>query len=452
MSKRSKERIACEYFFWKLFLREEVFYADGRHNKPNVGKHSLGTRDREEALRALHQLDHRKAVELKLAKPKPSSELSQGLPITEGWGQYLAHVARPDVLGGAGPLTCKRYKTVRDKHETFCKSRGLTDWRQITKHSVEAYAAHLKSMGRSDSSVYLECTVVKQVVKWLIEELKVLPESHRIKLKLRRSTDSDTYCYTREQNRAMVELCRSTPNLEWLANVFVALSTTGMRIGELESLRWTDVDLTSGVITLMDNRHSSLAKKAAAVRTTKGRRSRRIHIHDRLREVLEKLPHRENGGYVFRALGGGKLDADKVLKVLKRDVLTPLKSKFPTLPGEIGFEHGGLHSFRHYFVTEAFLGGATDGEVRDWVGHRDSRIVERYRHLRDRDAKRTMNRLDFLGEKAHHGNQSANKGETSDFGANGTGESKGGRQVGADKTADSKTNGKTDGPNVSAPE
>jgi integrase len=401
MAKRLTERNVCEHFSWKLFIRNGVFYADGRHNQPNLGKHSLGTRDREEALRTLHQLDRRKAVELKLVQPKPSTDLNQALPLIELWEQYIAHVGRPEVLGGAGPATCKRYKSVRDKHEAFCKGRGLVDWKQIDKRSVQDYATWLTSKDRSVNSVYLECTVLKQVVKWLIEELKVLPESHRIRLKLRRSTDSDTYCYTREQVRAMVDLCRSKPNLGWLGDVIVALSTTGMRIGELASLRWTDVDMSSGVIVLLDNRHSSLAKKAAAVRTTKGRRSRRIHIHDRLRAVLEKMPHRENGGYVFRALGGGKLDADKVLKVLKRDVLMPLKAQFPTPPAEIGFERGGLHSFRHYFVTEAFLGGATDGEVRDWVGHRDSRIVERYRHLRDRDAKRTMNRLDFLGEKSN---------------------------------------------------
>jgi len=81
-------------------------------------------------------------------------------------------------------------------------------------------------------------------------------------------------------------------------------------------------------------------------------------------------------------------------------VIGPLKERFPTVDGEIGFADAGVHSFRHYFVTEAFLGGATDGEVRDWVGHRDSRIVERYRHLRGRAAKQTMSRLDFLGGEA----------------------------------------------------
>jgi integrase len=155
----------------------------------------------------------------------------------------------------------------------------------------------------------------------LIDEEKALPEANRINLKLQRSEVSDTFCYTREQVKEMVDRCRLIAGLNWLADVIVALATTGMRIGELAGLRWSDVDLETGVITLADNRHSGRAKQAGAVRTTKGRRSRRIDIHERLREVLLRLPHRGEGGHVFRSLRGGALDPDKVLKVLKRDVL-----------------------------------------------------------------------------------------------------------------------------------
>lgn len=186
-------------------------------------------------------------------------------------------------------------------------------------------------------------------------------------------------------------------DLHWLADAIVGLATTGMRIGELAGLRWSDVDLEAGVITRTDNRHNGRANRAGAVRTTKGRRSRGIDVPDRLREVLKGLPHRGEGGHVFRGLKGGPLDPDKVLRVLKRDGIGPLDERFPTPADETGFAHGGMHSFRHYFVTGAFLGGATDGEVRDWVWHRDSRVVERYRHLRGRAAKQTMGRLDFLG-------------------------------------------------------
>lgn len=240
----------------------------------------------------------------------------------------------------------------------------------------------------------------------------------------------------------MLDLCRSVHELNWLADVIVALATTGMRIGELAALRWSDIDLEAGVITLADNRFSGRAKRAGAVRTTKGRRSRRVDIHAQLSAVLLRLPHRGEGGHVFRGLNRGPLRPDKVLKVLKRDVIGPLKERFPTVEGEIGFADAGLHSFRHFFVTEAFLGGATDGEVRDWVGHRDSRIVERYRHLRGRAAKQTMSRLDFLGSGKDADSVKQNKSAATDNT----------ERQGDDGRADQNKSRGTDGSNGSKPQ
>ena len=80
-----------------------------------------------------------------------------------------------------------------------------------------------------------------------------------------------------------------------------------------------------------------------------------------------------------------------------REVITPLADRFATADGEIGFIHGRLHTFRHFFVSQAFLSGASEGEIREWVGHTDSRVVERYRYLRNEDAQRKMREIDLLG-------------------------------------------------------
>jgi integrase len=67
-------------------------------------------------------------------------------------------------------------------------------------------------------------------------------------------------------------------------------------------------------------------------------------------------------------------------------LIDPLKKTFPTPPGEVGFEHGRLHRLRHYFCSQAFLGGASEGEIREGLGHADFKMVEHYRHLRSDDA------------------------------------------------------------------
>ena len=81
------------------------------------------------------------------------------------------------------------------------------------------------------------------------------------------------------------------------------------------------------------------------------------------------------------------------------DVIEPLKKKFPTPDGEIGFAHGRLHSFRHFFCSQAFLGYASEGEIKEWLGHADSKMVEHYRHLRSEDAQRKMARLTFYRQR-----------------------------------------------------
>jgi integrase len=76
----------------------------------------------------------------------------------------------------------------------------------------------------------------------------------------------------------------------------------------------------------------------------------------------------------------------------------PRQAAAPTASrGEVGFEHATPHSFRHYFCSQAFAEGAAEADIRDWLGHRDSKMVAHYRHLSDADSQRKMQQINFLG-------------------------------------------------------
>jgi hypothetical protein len=158
------------------------------------------------------------------------------------------------------------------------------------------------------------------------------------------------------------------------------------------------VTTEANILRLTDERASKHRQQIGGARLLKGKRSRSIPLNADFRGVLEQMPHHADG-LVFHGPEGGRLKPDTVRIILVREVITPLKDNFPTPPGEVGFEHGRLHSFRHYFVSEAFRRGATEPWTMQWVGHRESRIVARYRHLRDDDGQREMARLDLLGTK-----------------------------------------------------
>lgn len=390
--KPSHPPIACEFLTWNLFRRAGVFYADARGGKCKLGKHSLGTRDRDEAIERLKQLDLRKAIELGLAKPDAAKPIAI-TSITGGWQIYLEYSGRSPVLGGVSSGTLKRYRAVRDKHIKFCGRHGITTWSAVDKAALEKYGNWL-SKKYAYRTTYFELTLLKSVNAWLIHNKK-LPADAKIEYSLSKAVGTDTYCYSRQELAAIIQHCAATPNLGWLHDAIVALAHLGMRIGELAGLRWSDVDLVNNVITVADERASRRKQLARTARTTKGKRSRQIPIHPTLRELLSGM-NRGSDGRVFHAERGGPLRPNNTLHVFIRDVIKPLKKKFPTPEGENGFEYGRLHSFRHFFVSQAFLGGASEGEIREWVGHADSKMVEHYRHLGRKDALRRMERINFV--------------------------------------------------------
>lgn len=383
----------CQFFFWKLLIRNDVYYADGRCGNPIVlGKHSLNTRNYEEAQSRLRRLDHIMAVRHNLTDTAVPADVDE-ITIAEGWKRFMAHCQRSPVMGGVSPNTIKRYRAVRDKHLKFCDSRNLRVWSQVTRKTTQEYGQWLAEQNYAVRSQYLELTLLVSVNKWLIEE-ELLPASARFRISLSKAQGSDTYCFSREEVEAMVLHCQNSPHLEWIKNVIIGLASTGMRIGEFVSLRWSDLDFANNVIQLTDERSSRRRNQSGTARTLKGKRGRAIPLHASFKAILTQMP-RHQDGLVFHGPLGGKMKPDVVRRKLIKQVLEPLKSRFPIPAGEIGFEHGRLHSFRHYFVSEAFRQNVIEAQIMEWVGHKDSEMVKLYRHLRADDGHRHMQRLNF---------------------------------------------------------
>jgi integrase len=384
--------LVCEFFTWRIIVRDGVHYADGRGGKFNLGKHSLGSRDRDEAIEALKQLDRKKAVELGLTEAT-LADATADLSIAEGWKLFLDFTGRADAMGGAAASTVDRYRPVGDDHTEFCRRHGIANWSEFNKSALVRYGNYLDKK-HAYATVYFEVTLLKSVTKWLTNE-GLLPPGSELKYPMRKPQGTDTYCYTTAEVSAMVSHCKASPKLTWLAHVIIALAHTGMRISELTGLRWCDINLQQKTITVADERASRRKRQAGTARTTKGRRSRTLPIHPVLAQLLQTHA-RQADGYVFHALRGGKLLARNVLQTLIDKVVEPLKKRFPTAKDDHGFEHGRLHSFRHFFCSQCFLGGASEGEIRQWLGHADTKMVEHYRHLRNEDAQKKMNQIKFL--------------------------------------------------------
>jgi integrase len=389
---RKKDEIVCQYYRWLLGRRGDVYFADGRANHPPLGRHSLGTKDRAEALVALQKLDVVMAVRARRLDRSILDEApAEQLGLEKGWQQYRDHVARPRVTGGAGLTTIKRYRAVGDKFLSFARSLGITAWIQVNRQTLEAYARHLESLEYAHASLYLELTTLKQAVKFFVDN-GLLPPTCRITLPMRKSEETDTYCWKPAEVSAIVDHCRKDNDLDWLGDVVVGLACTGLRISELAGLRWSDIDLQNNMITLTDESTRAPSKTRRKARIMKSKRSRSLPIHSELEALLRQVS-RAADGYVFRAVRGGRIKPDRVREVLIRDVLKPLAKTFPTAEGEIGFVDGRLHSFRHYFCSLCANTGVPEQVLMTWLGHTNSRMIKRYYHLHNAEAQQQMQKL-----------------------------------------------------------
>lgn len=390
---RKHERVVCQYFVWLLKQRNGVWRADGRSNRIDVGRRSLGTQDLDEARRQLIRLDIAMAVRHGLVDAGTINvDKRRELSLEDGRRLYEKHVGRDRLVGGTRPSTQKRYRPVFDKFLPFAATKGLTLWNQVTAQTLEEYLSYLKDEDYAYRTRCLEATTLKQAVAWLVQQKK-LPAECRIVLPLSKAQGSDTYCWRPAEVRAIIGHCRSTLALGWLADVIVALTYTGLRISELIGLRWSDIVLDSGMIRLVDESTSRRQEDNRPARTLKGGYGRKFPIHKELLAVLKTIS-RNRDGFVFHGPAGGRLKADTVRRALVREVLTPLAERFPTPEGEVGFAQGRLHSFRHFFCSLcASTPGVTQWVVMRWLGHRDSKMVEHYFHLHDDEARRQMRQI-----------------------------------------------------------
>jgi integrase len=301
------------------------------------------------------------------------------------------------VLGGAGKTTAKRYRAVFTKFLPFAKQERIRYWRDVTKNLLQGYGAWLDDQDYAAASEYLELTTIKQAMKWFAEE-KHIPASCLFVLHLEKPQGTTTYCYSQDEVNAMVEYCRQKPELTWIGNVIVALATTGLRISELASLSWDDLDFPKNIIRLTDTRHRAVKAKRDKARSTKSHRDRTLPIAQELRTVLQKMP-RHADGRVFHGPLGGALKPDTVRNILIREVLEPLGKRFRHAKDKKGFRDGRLHSLRYYFCSMSATNGVPEQMLMSWLGHQDSKMVRHYYHLHDKPSQEQMARIQFVDKK-----------------------------------------------------
>jgi len=149
---------------------------------------------------------------------------------------------------------------------------------------------------------------------------------------------------------------------EHLKPILICAYETGMRLGEILSLRWEQVDLEKGFINL----------QAGQTKTGEGRK---VPISPRLCEVLSSLSRA--GKYVFTYQG---------------EMVKSIKRSFKRACHHAGIRDFHFHDFRHTFVTRMRRKGVPDRVIMNITGHKTLVMLNRYDRIDEQDLLQAVSR------------------------------------------------------------
>lgn len=160
------------------------------------------------------------------------------------------------------------------------------------------------------------------------------------------------------------------------------LSFTGLRLGELAGLRWDDLDLGRGVITVRRTLSPDGSGRMLA-RPTKSGRVRYVPVLDELLPILDAA--RAAGfEHIFTGVRGGPFDSGNLARAVRWFQLRDLIATFP--------DGAGLrfHDLRHTYLTRLTRLGIAPADIQRVAGHSSITTTELYTRSSALDAALTV--------------------------------------------------------------
>jgi integrase len=270
-------------------------------------------------------------------------------------------------------------------------------WRRETKiNEIGPERVDSRNYGASDRTVNIELQTLNQLMCWAVAEghLQRNPVEGLEKIKnvtLRKTRRPITL----EEVERLIQVSPEPFNVMW-----AIVCKSGLRSNELRSLRWQDVDLKGGFITIPARIAKSKREKivpiipevAEMLRQHKGKKrevrglpffKRQVERFNQRRQV--KLSHEEIGREAFRLQAenqnlvflnrNGRPFTQKIVKNLQ-DCLDKAGVDARSEDGKrIAVD---VHALRGTFCTNAAAAGMPISVLGEIVGHTDPRLTKKY--------------------------------------------------------------------------
>ena len=304
--------------------------------------------------------------------------------------QWLSNWLENYVQPSAKQRTYTRYKEIVEQH--INPQLGKLDLSEITPYVIQCYVTELLRSGNlrtgkglSANSVNSIITVIQNTLK-IAYSLGITSEYVGDKIKRPRVSEKKVKCFSLSEQKKIEQYVLSEEKTR-LFGVLLCLYT-GLRIGELLALEWTDVDFVKGEIRINKTCHDGKNQDGVFARITdipKTQSSiRTIPLPRQFMPLLREAKRKSHSIYVVS-------NGDKPISVRS------YQRTFASFQKNLGIPHRGFHSLRHTFATRALECGMDVKTLSEILGHKNPTVtLNRYAHSMMEHKKEMMNKLGKL--------------------------------------------------------
>lgn len=293
-------------------------------------------------------------------------------------------------IGGVDfQLVCDEYLSTRigtkqgtkDTYKSVIINYILPNFREMkvkdfTKKDGIKLVSLMETAGKSPSTINKVMTILKCILKFAVES-GYIDFSPLITLKPQKVDKRDFEYWNEEEAKFFLQAIKD----DHYFNLYKFALNTGLRRGEICGLQWKNLKNNQGNLELHFNEQLLPGRIRGLV---KGHSSRFVPLSEVAIGILKEIEQGSGKDYIFKNKRGVCIEPNSLSIQFKKD------QKRVGVKKVIKF-----HALRHSFASLLTAKGVNIQKVQHLMGHKDSKITERYSHLSQNDLRKTVQVVAF---------------------------------------------------------
>ncbi len=298
--------------------------------------------------------------------------------------QWFEDVQKPTLR----PSTIERYQFCISKH--ILPALGHVQLQKLTAQQIQSFYNSKRKAGMAPGSVVTLHKVIHKALDNAVH-WRLISYNASDNITLPHNSESKAQAFTVEQVHTLLHAAKGHE----LEAMIVLLLDTGMRHGEVNALRWDDLDLEKKTVFI--HRTVSRLKQGQVEGETKTESSERtITLSASVVPVLKA--HRAKQNERKLRLGGSWHDLNLVFpsSVGTHFEKSNMRRRFHSLLDKAGLPCIRIHDLRHTAITLMMEMGLNQKAIQERVGHIDMKMTWKYTHVSQQMQEEIASRMDRL--------------------------------------------------------